>query len=211
MSGARIAVEARLASALDRRDEAPNIELAEELAQTQDMAAIADLAQILATGKQAAKSDAIKVLYEIGERDPSLIAGHTDAFLCLAVGGNNRLVWGALTALACICRVAPELIADNLDTILTAADKGSVIAKDQAMVVLVLLLADERHSASVAPVLLDRLAASAINQLPMYAERAAPVIPTGEKSTFRKILEARLKDELPASKRKRLEKVMKRL
>lgn len=204
-------IESRLASTLGRRDEQPNIELAEDLAQSGNRNGVQELVDILTNGKGPAKSDAIKVLYEVGERDPSLIVDHTDALLGLLEARNNRLVWGALTALACICRIAPDRIFAQLELILAAADKASVIAKDQAFAILVNLVAREGYADQVIPITLSRLQSAATNQLPMYAEQAARTMPAESRGALRTVLESRLNDEMPASKRKRIEKVLRRL
>ena len=67
----RMSVLGKLASALGRNDERPNVELAEALVVKPDKAAIAELAAALSNGTVAQQNDAIKVLYEIGERNPT--------------------------------------------------------------------------------------------------------------------------------------------
>ncbi len=204
-------VESRLASTLGQRDEQPNIQLADDLARSGNREGVQELVEILANGKGPAKSDAIKVLYEVGQRDPSLIVDHTDPLLGLLEARNNRLVWGALTALACICQIAPDRIFAHLEAILAAADKGSVIAKDQAFAVLVNLVGREGYADQMIPITLSRLESAAINQLPMYAEQAARALPAESRTAFRTVLESRLNDEMPPSKRRRVEKVLRRL
>ena len=79
------------------------------------------------------KKDAIKVLYEIGVSNPTLIIPYTELFLHKMRSNNNRMVWGALTALAEISKIEGKVIASNIDNVLSAADAGSVIAKDKAI------------------------------------------------------------------------------
>src|SRR6476660_7864862 len=126
-------VLSKLASALDRNDERPNVELAETLVAKPDKKAIAALADALSTGTVAVQNDAIKVLYEIGERAPELVAPHAEAFLALLKSKNNRNVWGAMSAIDTVAGVRMKEVAAHLKEILAAADKGSVIAKDKAM------------------------------------------------------------------------------
>src|SRR5690349_12102688 len=92
----------KLAGALDRNDERPNVELADAIAANPDKAAIKELVAALTAAPIAVQNDAIKVLYEIGARRPKLVAGHADAFLALLKSKNNRNVWGALQALESI-------------------------------------------------------------------------------------------------------------
>ena len=158
----------KLAGALGRNDERPNVELAEALAAKGDSKAIEELVAALSAGPVAVQNDAIKVLYEIGALKPKLIAGHAEAFIALLGSKNNRNVWGTLQALESIASEAPTVLAKNLDAIVAAADKGSVIAKDKAVGILS-RLALAGHAKAV-PVLLERVRDAAPNQFPMYAE-----------------------------------------
>jgi hypothetical protein len=205
-----MSVLGRLASALERNDERPNVELAEELAASGDAAAIGELVAALSGGTTAVQNDAIKVLYEIGTRKPDLVAPYAGAFLALLGSRNNRNIWGALQALESIAATVPGELAANLDAILAAADKGSVIAKDKAMQILA-TLAVRGHAKRAVPALLSRMKDAASNQFPMYAEIAAPVIGPADRAAFRAILEARLVKIPQSAKRKRVEKVLKRL
>ncbi len=150
------------------------------------------------------------MLYEIGARKPELVAGHADAFLALLRSRNNRNVWGALQALDTVAATVPGLLAANLDAILAAADKGSVIAEDKTMAILATLAASG-HGKRTVPALLSRLRDAAPNQFPMYAEIAAPAIPPADRAAFRDILETRLAKIPQPAKRKRVEKVLKTL
>ena len=81
----------KLASALDRGDEAPNITLAQEIAAAQDADAVRELIAHLADANKDIASDCIKVLYEIGALKPELIADYVDNFIALVGSRNNRL------------------------------------------------------------------------------------------------------------------------
>jgi hypothetical protein len=204
-------IRERLASSLERRDETPNVELAVEISDSESSDAVAVLAGILDSGSAAARNDAVKVLYEIGERKPHLLVPHAPLFLEQMNSRSNRIVWGSLTALACIADAAPGIVFDNLDAVLAAADRGSVIAKDQAMKILITLKSDPAYAKSVTPLLLERLEEAAVNQLPMYAERILPVLDKGDYASFRDVLVRRMEDQMVLSKRKRVEKVIARL
>ena len=65
-----MSVRGKLASALGRNDERPNVELAEVLAARPNAASVTELVELLSTGTVAEQNDAIKVLYELGERKP---------------------------------------------------------------------------------------------------------------------------------------------
>jgi len=199
----------RLASALERNDERPNVELAEALVAKPDKAAIALLADALSIGTVAVQNDAIKVLYEIGGRAPELAAPHAEAFFALLGSKNNRNVWGALSAIDTIAGVRAKDVGAHLKAILAAADKGSVIAKDKAMSTLSKLAVAGEPKAM--PVLLDRLEAAAPNQFPMYAELAAVAVNPAHRARLTAILEARLERIEQPAKRARVEKVLRKL
>ncbi len=206
-----MSVTDKLASALDRNDERPNVALAEELAAAPDETAIAELALLLSAGSKAQKHDAIKVLYELGYRRPELIAPHVAVFLSLLSTRDNRMLWGTLIALATLASSCPHELAAHLNAILAAADRGSVIAKDAAMKILSALNTDPELNPRITPILLQRLTGAAVNQVPSYAEFAAPTIAEKDRPAFRKIV-ADWRDRIPMpAKKKRLDKVLKRI
>lgn len=198
----------KLASALGRNDEQPNVELAEKLAASGDKAAIAELVAALA-GRSVIANDAIKTLYEIGERKPELIAGHADAFFAALRSKNNRLVWGGMSALDTIATIAPSALAARLPEILDAAEKGSVIAKDKAVSILCKLIVAGQRTKALPP-LFDMLRTAAINQLPSYAESAATIIGP-DRAKLADLITARLPDVPQPAKRARFEKVLRKL
>ena len=200
-----------LATTLGRRDEVPNRELAKKIAAKKDKKAVAELTDNLANKNKDIQSDCIKVLYEIGVIDASLIAPHHETFARILNSKNNRLVWGAMTALDAIASVAPKEIYANLSTIMEASDKGSVIAKDHAIGILIKLAAHKPYADDATTLQLDQLKQSAPNQLPMYAENAFAVMSDKYLSQFKEILTSRLDDMEKESKRKRVEKVLKKI
>jgi len=204
-----MSVLGRLASTLGRNDERPNVELAEALAASPDPAAIAELVAAL-EGKAAVANDAIKVLYELGERRPGLVALYAEEFIALLSSRNNRMVWGALSAIDTVTAARPDAVLNELEAILAAADAGSVIAKDKANAILVKLAAGE-HAAQVLPILISRLGDAVPNQFPTYAEAIATVIDAEHLPMFVAILETRLPGIEGNAKRARVEKLLRTL
>jgi len=201
----------RLASALERNDERPNVALAEALSASPDPDAVAELAGLLTTGDRKQRHDAIKVLYELGERDPEQIAPHFDIFVSLLSTRDNRMRWGTMSALAALAPIRQHELAEHLDAILAAADRGSVISKDKAMKLICDLNAVPDFNERLTPIILARLEVTAVNQVPMYAEFAAPTIAPAHKLAFRTLIE-KLCDRISMpAKKKRLEKVLKKL
>jgi hypothetical protein len=206
-----MSIISKLSSSLNRKDEVPNQELAQQIIKNNDKKAIKELVENLSGRNSKIQSDCIKVLYEIGEHEATLIAGYEEEFLALLDNKNNRLVWGAMTALDCITSLNPKGIYKNLTKILTAADNGSVITKDHAVNILIKLAANKSFADNSLTLLLDQLKTCATNQLPMYAENAIPVITDKHKKDFIQVLTLRLGDIEKESKQKRVRKVIKQL
>ncbi len=206
-----IDITEHLASALGRRDEEPNIALAQAIISTKDSAAIQQLVDQLSAKDKACVNDCIKVLYEVGERQAALIAPHLDVFVGSLGGKNNRLQWGAMTAIHCISKVDPVAVYVHLPAILAAADKGSVITRDQAVNTLIALAREDAFHDDCMDLLEEQLLSCPTNQLPMYAERVLPVIQPDEADRFMASLHSRLDAIEKESKRKRIEKVIRKL
>ncbi|MDF2189951.1 hypothetical protein [Paraflavitalea sp. CAU 1676] len=201
----------KLASVLGRRDEVPNQELAHAIVKKNDAKAVKELVDNLHHKNKDIQSDCIKVLYEIGEHKPALIAAYAPQFIALLGHKNNRLQWGAMTALSAITLENPKEIYAALPAILEAADKRSVITKDHAVNILINLYSVKKYQDDAFPLLIELLVSSPVNQLPMYAEKAMPVILDKNKALFIKTLQSRLDDIDKDTKRKRVEKVIKKL
>ncbi|MCD9022771.1 hypothetical protein [Cohnella silvisoli] len=201
----------RLATSLNRKDEQPNVELARKVVDEADKEAIQELIDNVAHKDKNIQSDCIKVLYEIGALEPELIAFHAQTFIDLLDHKNNRLVWGAMTALDAIALVNPQVIFSALPTILEVADKGSVITKDHGVNILIKLCSMDSYSEKVFPQLIAQLENCPTNQLPMYAENAMPIINGNNRTVFVETLLSRLIEIEKDSKRKRVEKVIKKL
>lgn len=200
----------KLASSLDRRDEVPNQELAKQIATKKDKKAAQELVDNLNNKSKDIQNDCIKVLYEIGEINPSLIADYAKEFIALLDHKNNRLQWGAMTAINTITLENPKVVYGSLTKIIEAADKGSVITKDYGVNILIKLCSIKQYADNAFSLLIEQLLTSPTNQLPMYAEKAMPIINDKNKTLFIKTLTSRLDDIEKDTKRKRVEKVIKK-
>jgi len=200
----------KLASALDRRDEVPNQELAQQIVTDNDTNAVKELVDNLKNKSKDIQNDCIKVLYEIGELKPALIADYGNNFVALLDSKNNRLQWGGMTALSSITSENPKAIYAVLAKIVAAADKGSVITKDYAVNILIKLCSIKEYADDAFSLLNEQLLHSPTNQLPMYAERAVPIINENNKKLFVRTLSSRLDEIEKDTKRKRVEKVIKK-
>ena len=199
----------QLASSLGQRGEQPNITLAQHIIEGNDHESVKTLVKNLNNKTRAIQNDCIKVLYEIGLQKPELIANYIDNFLELLNSKNNRLQWGGMTALNYISKIKSDEIFSHLPLILEAAEKGSTITRDQAVNILINLTPS--YESEAIPLLFEIISTCPTNQLPMYAERSIPIIPTKNKVDFIQLLMSRMDDVDKESKRKRIEKIIKRL
>ena len=120
----------RLACSLGRNDEVPNQELAAEIARRGDKQAIKELIDNLRNKDKAIQNDCIKVLYEVGERKPELVAPYVNEFLDHLASKNNRMIWGAMTALGTIATLKADAIWARVGEVIRATEAGSVITQD---------------------------------------------------------------------------------
>lgn len=199
----------QLATALNRRDEVPNQELARRIVEAGDKSAIKELVDNLVNKDKNIQSDVIKVLYEIGERRPELIAKYYKEFGKLLESKNNRLVWGAMTALDAIVITEHKGVYGLLARILAIADGGSVITKDHAVGILVKLASLKQYADSCVPLLLEQLMKSPNNQFPMYAEKSLAVINKNNRKRFEEVMTNRVEGLEKESQKKRVIKVLK--
>ncbi len=184
----------KLASSLGKRDEKPNQLLAEEISEKNDVNAVKELIENLHNKNKDIQSDCIKVLYEIGERKPSLIKDYAKEFISLLDNKSNRLQWGAMTALDTIANENKTAIFKVLPKIMAIAESGSVITRDHAVNILIKLCAEKKFSEDAFVLLIEQLKNCPTNQLPMYAENAMPIMNERNKPIFIKTLTSRLYD-----------------
>lgn len=201
----------KLATSLNRRDEGPNILLGKQIAQKKDKKAIEELMELLDHKNKNIQNDAIKVLYEAGEINPSLISPYVKEFIALLDHKNNRLQWGGMTAINALTLENSKQIYSSLSKIISSADKGTVITKDYAVNILVKLASIKNYTDTIFPLLNEQILKSPVNQLPSYVEKAARVVSDKNKKKFLQTIQLRLKDVEQDSKRKRLEKVIKQI
>ncbi len=199
----------KLARAMMRRDEQPNIELAEALAKRKSPKAVAELADLLLNGTKAQQGDAVKVLYELAARKPHFLTPHLGEVLLALSSKNSRVVWGTLTLLAKLTETHADFVFEHLDSVLRASKGPSVIGKDHAVVILCKLC--ELEYRGVSKHLLDRIRTAPNNQLASYAEKAAAVLPGAEKAELQSILTRRRPKLVHPTKIKRVDRLLKQL
>jgi hypothetical protein len=199
----------RIAYYQNRRDEAPNQELAQDLVAKNDWKGIREIADNLWNKNAQIQSDCLKVLYEIGFLQPELIAPYAQDFLKLLHSRNNRLVWGATIALSTVADLKADAIYPHVKEIEQVMDQGSVITRDNGVIVLALVAAQKAaYSREIFPYLLRHLETCRPKDVPQHAEKTAVAVNARNKQQFIAVLEKRLVD-LSGSQATRVKKVIK--
>lgn len=185
----------RIAHLQNRRDEAPNQQLARDLAAKKDKAGIREIAENLWNKDRNIQADCIKVLYEVGAIEPKLIVGYAEDFVKALKSKNNRLVWGGMTALAEVAKADPDAVFKHLDEIKKAKETGSVITVDNAISTLAYTAsANEKYNKAIFPYLLKHLSSCRPKEVPQHSEKTLPAVNSKNKDEFIKVLEKRIED-----------------
>lgn len=185
----------RLASLQNRRDEVPNQELARQLAAKKDRKGIREVAEALWHKNRNIQADCIKVLYEVGYIEPTLIVDYADDFVKCLKSRNNRLVWGGMTALAEVAKADPGAVFKDLDAVKKAKEAGSVITVDNAIAALAHTAAgNKQYNDVIFPYLLKHLSSCRPKEVPQHSEKTLPAVTASNKADFIKVLEKRMKD-----------------
>jgi hypothetical protein len=193
----------------NQRDEVPNQKLAHELAETRHTAGIREIADHLWDKNKNVQSDCLKVLYEIGYLDPSLIADYAGDFLKLLHSKNNRLVWGGMIGLASVADLRPDIVWPQIDEVLHAVETGSVITVVWGVKALAKVSATgAERRARIFPFLLGLLKTCIPRDVPTHADSMLCAVDEQVKASFLSVLEAR-RPGLTKAQLARLKKVLK--
>lgn len=201
----------KLASSLNRNDEVPNQELAHELVEANDQDGIREIAGYLWNKKAAVRSDCIKVIYEIGALKPELIAEYVPDFVRLLHSRENRMVWGAMYALAAIAHLKADELYPSVPAIMKAMEQGSVITIDNGVKALAKIAAHKAsYQKEIVPYLLQHLRQCRTKEVPQHAESTRIAISGEFVDPFRQILLERIQDMTPPQAQ-RIKKILKSL
>jgi HEAT repeat protein len=187
------------------------IALAEQLSREEDAEGIKEIVGGLSDKKKQVANDCIKVLYEVGERNPKLIADYVLDFIELLKSKENRLVWGGMTALSTIASLKPKEIYENFDTIFHAYENGSVITRDNSISDFAKLAkADKEYEKVIFPILTEHLRTCRPKEVGQHAERAFICVNKDNAEEFKTVLLQR-RDDLTDSQKARLDKLLRKI
>lgn len=201
----------KIAYNLGRNDEEPNIDLAIELVNTKDLEGIKEIVTGLREKKAQIANDCIKVLYEIGERNPELIADYVMDFLELLKSRSNRLVWGGMVAISKITFLKPKEIFENIQTVISAYENGSVITRDNSISVFAeLARSDKQYEKVMLSKIINHLETCRSKEVGQHAERAFKCISGENSKEFVAVLTKR-RDNLTDAQKKRVDKLINKI
>jgi len=203
-----VSVLQRIAFFQGRRDERPNQDLARRLARSGDGEAIREIAENLHHPNRNIQSDCLKVLYEIGYLNPTLIAGYVDEFQDLLNSQHNRMVWGSMIALAAVSPLKPGAIGKRLGEVIRAVEGGTLITVVWGVRVLAVVAGKERRLRGKSLPVLKRVLRSCLpRDVPLHAESILMAIDVADRNPFLAILAAR-QPELSAAQARRLRRIL---
>jgi hypothetical protein len=195
----------------NRRDEVPNQELASALASNEDLTGIKEIAENLTNKNSHIRSDCLKVLYEIGYLQPDLIADYVADFLILLSSKENRMVWGAMIALACIAHLKPDEIFMQIDFLILTTRKGTVITQVWGIRTLSrVAVMNPSYNRRIMPFLLEELRICLPRDIPTHLESMLPATNTSEKRQVKEITDSRF-PEMTHAQQTLLKKVLKQI
>ncbi len=198
----------RLAYTQNRRDQAPNKELARELVAAEDEKAVHEIAENLGNENPGIQSDCLAVFEEISAQKPGLIAEYVNDLLKLAHSRDNRMVWGSLIPLSRIAHLRAEDIYPHREHLIQLMQTGSVIASDNAIKILAIMASRNiAYKTDLLPYLLKHLETCRPKDVPQHAEAILVAIGAADKDEFCRILEKRMAD-MSVAQAKRLKKVI---
>ena len=201
----------KLSFSLGRNDEEPNIELAKELTKTKNKKGIKEIVDGLNNPKERIANDCIKVLYEIAEISPELVSEYAGNFIHLLKSKNNRLVWGSMTALSKIVSINSDEIFKNLDIIVEAYKKGSVITVDNSISVFAeLVKADKKYEKKIFPIIIEHFEKCRPKEVAQHAERAFVCVNKNNLQKYKEVLLKR-RGSLTDAQKKRVDKLLNKL
>lgn len=196
---------------LGRRDEVPNQELGRLLSDKEDLEGIREIASYLFDKNKSIASDCLKVLYELSYHKPHLIVDYYEDFITLLNSKNNRMVWGAMIAIASIAKVEPDMVYKDHALMTEKIETGTLITHVSGVMALIHMATE---SEDVYDQIKDQLFKLQADCRPIdfakRAERMMESVRADDIDEYVDILSSNL-DKLSKAGQKRTEKVIKQL
>lgn len=201
----------RIAYHLKRRDEVPNQELAKELAEENNEEGIKEMAGYLFDKNKSVASDCLKVMYEASYIRPEIIVDYYGDFVTLLQSKNNRMVWGAMIAIASIAKVAPDMVYQQVDLILEKINSGTVITNVQGAYALINMAgASEEIYGNVIDQIFTLVGGSRSVEFPKRCEAFSAILKDEDKERLIELIHKH-EERLSTGGKKRVARLIRRL
>lgn len=186
------------------KNETPNRALAKLFAENNNAEGIKEMANYLYDKNKSVASDCLAVMYEAAYINPELLANYANTFVDLLKSKNNRMVWGAMIALATISKFKPEEIFSEIELVLETMRKGTLITEVWGIKLLASLSTiEKKYKEKLLPILFDYLEKCRPIDFASRVEVIAPSIQIKEeKEIFDRIIEIKTPDLSEAQKTK---------
>lgn len=198
-------------SSLDRRDQGPNEEIAQQIVDGEGGKLLEEVVQVIQSkAVTRTKNDAVMVLMAISRINPKMLVNQADLFIHLLESKSNRQVWGSMIALANMASLVKEKIKPHLAKILQAMDEGTVVTRDHGFSILTELYKEDRTGDLLA-LIHEQLLNAPPNQVGQYTEKFMEVVRREDIPAFVEALEVRGRELINEHHLKRLGKNLKKL
>jgi hypothetical protein len=201
----------QVATNLGVNSDEPNIKLAEKIIEKQDKNGVKEIIDGIKNKNKQIQSDCIKVLYEIGYRDPDLISKYVDDFTNLLKSKNNRLVWGSTIALATIAELKSEKLYEKIEDIYAIYKAGSVITIDNCISIFAgIAKANIEYEKKILNIFVEHFSSCRTKEIAQHLERASICMNARNSKKIIDIILNRF-SEMTDSQKKRVDKVVKKI
>jgi len=192
----------------NRTDDTPNVELAEVLAKKRNEKGLQEIVNGLHDDNKDVVNDCIKVLYEVGYRNPDYIEPYVHEFLAGLKSRNNRLIWGSCIALSLIADKKSDELYKEIDLIKKIYESGTVITTDNCISIFSgIIKGNSKYEKSIFPILMKHIENCRPKEVAQHAERISICINGKNSKKFIEILSSRM-ETLSDAQAKRVKKVI---
>ena len=192
----------RLAVSMQRADDMPNLELAAEIVQTDDVEALRILVSVLERHDDQHASDASRVIFEVGTRAPQLLQLHAERLLAMCEDSQKEMLPFTMYALSPVAHLHAESLWDMRDlfwSALTDLTLPASLAQAGAVRLLsALCAAGPDYARTLAGGLVDLLGKCMPKDVAFFAESVLPALGTAHSHRAKPVLDRRMKELTPA-------------
>jgi hypothetical protein len=192
----------RLAVAMHRHDDMPNLELAANIVFHLDKDAVGILVSAIERCDDVYAPDAARVLCEVGTRDPELMEDVIERLISLCHEGSSEMLPFAMYALSPMAQRVAESLWDLRELLWSALGEGAEQAEMGRAAAVRLLSAlcasGPAYARTLAGGLVDLLGKCMPKDVALYAESVLPALGAAHSHRAKPVLDRRMKELTPA-------------